>query len=263
MKILTWNVRKASASSKALWNIVRLADPDIALLQELKSVPNWIKDQFHTSIVAPKYFSGTLAPFSNAVLAKWPIQLESSLSSSLGWVNSIHQQTGWLLACQVEQSPTQIFRVICVHSPAFPIPKEQYKDYDVTGIKLPTNPSLWFTEILWSLLKDSMKGKVSNWIVGGDFNTSVLFDQPKDKGNGKVICRLNQLGLTDCLKYHLGKSVPTFRTPVGSFRHQLDYCYVSNSLLKRLKAAWVLSDAEVFGREKMLSDHLPIICEFD
>ena len=263
MKILTWNVRKASASSEALWDIVRLADPDIALLQELTSVPNWIKDQFHTSIVAPKYFSGKLAPFSNAVLAKWPIQPESSLSSSLGWVNSIHQQTGWLLECQVEQSPTQMFRVICVHSPAFPIPKEKYKDYDVTSIKLPTNPDLWFTEILWSLLKESMKGKISNWIVAGDFNTSVLLDQPRDRGNGKVICRLNQLGLTDCLSHHLGKLLPTFRHSNGSICHQLDYCYVSKPLLKRLKVAWVLSDAEVFGRKKMLSDHLPIICEFN
>lgn len=263
MKILTWNVRLATASNEPLWNIVRLADPDIALLQELSSVPSWIRDRYHVYIVAPMFFYGRAAKFNNAVLSKWPIQAEPFLSSSLDFVNSIHsKQYGWLLECQIEKSPSELFRVVCVHSPFWAIPKENLKNCDISAIKLPQKQDLWYTELLWSLLKDSMKDKNWNWIVGGDFNSSVLFDIPNDQGNREVRRRLNECGLTDCLSHYTNIPVPTFRTPKGLFLHQLDYCYVSNPLLPRLKEAWVLSDAEVFGRKKMLSDHLPIICEF-
>ena len=103
-----------------------------------------------------------------------------------------------------------------------------------------------------------------NWIVGGDFNSSILFDLPKDRGNREVIRRLNALGLTDCTVSHFyGESVPTFRQARGSIKHQLDYCYVNADLLERLACARVLSRQEVFGSMPKLSDHLPIVCEFD
>ena len=45
--------------------------------------------------------------------------------------------------------------------------------------------------------------------------------------------------------------------------HQLDYCYVNVPMLERLRRARVLSHEEVFDPKPRLSDHLPIVCEFD
>ena len=83
------------------------------------------------------------------------------------------------------------FRVVSVHSPAFFVPRDQYADVDVSGIKLPENPELWFTEILWALLRSSAISRDTNWIVAGDFNSSVLFDKPRDRGNWRIGKRLN------------------------------------------------------------------------
>ena len=77
-----------------------------------------------------------------------------------------------------------------------------------------------------------------------------------------VIRRMNKIGLTDCLSHFEVNPVPTFRQSRGSVIHQLDYCYVNKPLMKRFVRAQVPDQLEIFSREpKMLSDHLPIICE--
>ena len=108
-------------------------------------------------------------------------------------------------------------------------------------------------------------GSDTNWIVGGDFNVSVLFDVPKDRGNRETLRRLNRLRLTDCLSHTQGGpgAVPTFQHTSKTVEHQLDYCFVSPAMLKRLTRARVPTHEEVFGRKPRLSDHLPILCEFD
>ena len=47
--------------------------------------------------------------------------------------------------------------------------------------------------------------------------------------------------------------------PSGTF----GVCYVNAPMLKRLRRARVPSHEEVFSGKPRLSDHLPIVCEFD
>ena len=78
-----------------------------------------------------------------------------------------------------------------------------------------------------------------------------------------VIKRMNELGLTDCLSHVNGEPVPTFRHPRGWVAHQLDYCYVNEPVMQRFIGAHVPDRSEIFeSKPKLLSDHLPIICEF-
>lgn len=264
MKVLSWNVRRAGTQSEAVWNVFDLINPDIACLQEVTSVPDWIQTKYDSCLVAPKYFTGIDAPYNTAVLSRWPIDSKRFLESSLDWVNKIHdKQYGWLLECTITAENQQQYRVISVHSPAERVPKSVYQEIDISAVKLPQNPDLWFTEILWSLLKDTYKDTGQKWIVGGDFNTSIHFDKPRDRGNQEVIARMNHCGFEDCLSKHHAEYVPTFRHSRGRVTHQLDYCYVNSPLLKQLRHVSVLGRAEVFQRKPMLSDHLPIICEFD
>lgn len=46
-------------------------------------------------------------------------------------------------------------------------------------------------------------------------------------------------------------------------QHQLDYCYVNAPVLEWLNRACVPSQEQVFGPTPRLSDHLPIVCDFD
>jgi len=141
--------------------------------------------------------------------------------------------------------------------------RDHYQCHWVTGIKLTNNRDLWFTEILWALLRNAGISDDTNWIVAGDFNSSVLFDEPIDTGNREIIERLNALGLTDCLSHSHRGPVPTFQHTSKSVDHQLDYCYVNAPMLRRLRKARVPNHEEVFYTTPRLSDHLPIVCEFN
>lgn len=262
MKVLTWNVNRAGASRDGIWALVRREAPDIALMQELSGLPEWVQDRYHCHRVAPGYFSGHRAPFTTAVLSRWPLETTPFLHSPLDWVNAIQRERdGWLLECQTTPGGGQPIRVVSVHSPSFHIPAETLKGVDVSPIKLTNNPELWFTEVLWSLLSNADGDDGALWIVAGDFNSSVLFDVPTDRGNRQVIERMNGLRLTDCLSHFHGEPVPTFRHSGGSVLHQLDYCYVNRPLLNRLAHARVPEREQVF--DERLSDHLPIVCEFN
>ena len=266
MKVLTWNVNKAGESRRELWEMVQRENAEIVLLQEVTRVPAFLLRSYQCHLLRPRYFEGHNARFSTAVLSKGLIDATPYLESGLDWVDRIYgERYGWIVGCEVALESGERFRVVSVHSPAFPIPLDQYADVDASGIKLPTNPDLWFTEILWTLLRSSAIADDMNWIVGGDFNASVLFDEPKDRGNGEVIRRLNRLGLIDCLSHSHPGPVATFRAALdGSVKHQLDYCFVNGPMLKRLRRpARVPNREDVFDRKPRLSDHLPVLCEFE
>ena len=126
------------------------------------------------------------------------------------------------------------------------------------------NEYVWCTEILWSLLTHSMGRHSGPWLVGGDFNSSETFDawRTGGRGNRQIIERMNALGLTDCLRSHHGRLVPTFRNPRGGkIIHQIDHLYVSEPLLGSLRSADVGPSDIIF--DQRLSDHLPIIADFD
>ena len=74
---------------------------------------------------------------------------------------------------------------------------------------------------------------------------------------------MTKLGLTDCLSPDAEKPVPTFQQTTKAVEHQLDYLYVSTPLLKRLRNARVPSRQEVFDQVPRVSDHLPVVCEFN
>lgn len=263
MKALTWNVNRAGVSRTGLWDFVEREDADIVMLQEVTSIPDRICDRYRSHLVKPRYFGGHLAPFASAVLAKGSINTKPFLDSELDWVNRIHtERSGWILECEVAVADREQIRVVSVHSPAFPIPQDQWAGKDVGGIKLANNPDLWFSQILWALLLHANLANGTSWIVGGDFNSSILFDYPRDRGNRENIARLNGLGLIDCLSSFEGQSVPTFQDTRKNLRHQIDYLYVNGPMRDRLVGACVPNPAVVFDPSPRLSDHLPIVCEF-
>ena len=264
MKVLTWNVNKAGElRRRKLWEMVQREDADIVLLQEVTGIPGWIRERYQCHWISPRYFEGDNAPFSSAVLSKGAIDATPYLESELEWVNKIYRERwGWIIGCEITLDTGERFRVVTVHSPAFPIPRDQWADVDVSGIKLTNNRKLWFTEILWALLRTASISDDTNWIVGGDFNSSVKFDEPKDRGNREIIERLNALGLTDCLSHFHDGPIPTFQQSRKTVEHQIDYCYVNTPILKRLTQARVPSHEDVFHPKPRLSDHLPILCEF-
>lgn len=290
MRVLTWNMfnvssaPRAESSSAKKWKSFLEMKPDVAMLQEVNDMPGAVSECYHVKHVKASFLRGDKARFGTAVLARretgWKIGPEVTWESEHDWVNRIQEEfPGWLVGRQVENGSGDRYMAVSVYSPAWPVWSKKYEEgklpaickildgVDVTPVKLkaPYQRYLWFTEILWSLLKGATAGDgASKWIVAGDFNSSVLFDEPKDKGNGEIIARLNALRLFDCVFEHTEKHEPTY----WAFRerkryppvHQLDYVYVSEPVLARLRD--VALGGGLPEEDKWRSDHLPVVCDF-
>lgn len=169
-------MRRAKAESPA-WEQIRELSPDIALLQEVSSIPNDIASGFHIISAKVARKNGQKQTFSNVTLSRFTLESGMPLRSELPWVNN---------ACEFFDANIQTSRVklsgggclnlINVYSPAWPVPIQVVGDADVTSIRLQNNPQLWCTEILWKALWDSWNNLEDDVIVAGDFNSSETFD---------------------------------------------------------------------------------------
>lgn len=270
MRVITWNLHVANKESR-IWDLLLEINPDITLLQEVGSIPDKIKDTFNVLSKVAITKTGKPQRFSTAVIIKGKIIKEINLQSNYEWVNNeLEFFKGNFIACIVEFQTHEKFNVVSVHSPAWPVDKNRIKEIDVSQVKLTKNPKVWFTEIIWSALKNTISEN-EQWIVGGDYNSSETFDiEYKLKhgisggivggGNKEIRDRMYALGFKECLLEHNGKLTPTFKHSRKKIIHQLDHLYVSDKLFSRILKCEVGDQNKIFG--KALSDHLPIITDF-
>ena len=264
MKFVTWNVRR-STDDKKCWEIFSALNPDIAVLQEVGKLPTYLEEKYRCIFKIPKSKTSKNQKFSTYILTNGSVLGELRLSSEFDWVNKEYDFfSGNIVGHQVSDKNGSLFNVLSIYSPAWCVPWDRLNGIDVSKVKLHNNPDVWCTEIIWSLLCNSLPSLDQNWIMAGDFNCSTTFDWmwgKKPRGNQEIIDRLTNLGLTDCLSFHHGNLVPTFKnTTGGKVIHQLDYVYVNEPLLSRLKYCDTSYSDVVFDQN--ISDHLPIIAEF-
>lgn len=264
MKVVSWNLRRAGESSAA-WEILRDIDADVMLLQEVGGYP---KDLFahHDSVVAqPSTKSGKKQKFQTLILSRYQLEQKSSLTCGTPWVlKELDNFSGNIVVSSAQVTSKRTLNLVNVYSPAWPIPEAHLEGIDYSDLQLTNNPHLYCTELLWALLRDTFPDSTGNWLIGGDFNSSVLFDKwgAKPRGNQQTIDRMNSIGLFDCVSAFFGKPIPTFRNVRGKkVVHQLDYLYADSELIKNIQAASVIDNQNIF--EDSISDHLPIVTDFN
>lgn len=265
LRVLTWNARRAKSES-LVWDIISQINPDIVTLQEVISIPDFIKEYYNIHLKPAASKKGNSQIFNTAILSKGEISNEIHLYSEFDWVNNeLEFFKGNLLACEISIVGISPIKVVSVYSPAWPVDKERLKNIDISNIKLKQNPDVWCTEVLWSALKNNKNLKNENWIIAGDFNSSVTFDylwKGGPRGNQEIIDRMNSIGFIECLHSYSDGLVPTFRNPKGGKTiHQIDHMYVTENLYSSLNNSHVGDSFEIF--EKSISDHLPIISDFE
>jgi len=271
MKVITWNVHSANKKSP-VWQYFSGLDADVALLQEVVGIPQEIKNIYNVLSRVAIYKTGKHQRFSTAVITKGTIVNEINLKSDYDWVNrELDFFIGNLVGCSVQIPNQELFNIISVYSPAWSVDRNRLTGIDVSQVKLQSNPDVWATEILWAALKKAVT-KNSNWIVGGDFNSSETFDKEwqirygvkyglQSSGNKEILDRMQNLGLTECLRrYNNGKIIPTFKHSSGEIAHQMDHLFVTDRLFLRINNCIAGDPITVFDK---LSDHLPIIADFN
>lgn len=188
-----------------------------------------------------------------------------SLKGLSDWVDAELERFGGNLICRdLFPRDAPPLKAVSVYSPAWEIDRKRLAHVDVSGMRLTTNPDVWLADILWASLRHHKLSPTERWIVGGDFNLSETFDQSNWSagGNREYLDRMAALGLTECLRKARGALTPTFRTTAGrAVKHQIDHLFVTESLASRLVACDTGSRERVF--EKELSDHLPVVADFE
>jgi exonuclease III len=265
-RIVAWNCRRASAMSAA-WHYLEELDPDVALLQEVGTLPDQITSAYAVASAIPVTDTGRPQRFQTAVLVKGEIMADVELYPPNDWVaRELDFFRGNFVAKQVILPNGLELKVISVYSPAFPVARSRLAGIDTTGIQLTQNRDVWATEILWTCLQGIKQLAQDRFVVGGDFNSSETFDilwGKKPRGNVEIMERMHALGLRDCLRSFQGQLTPTFRTPRdGAVIHQIDHLYVTRPLLGELVHCNVGAADRVFGPRPALSDHLPIVADF-
>jgi exonuclease III len=165
---------------------------------------------------------------------------------------------------RISTSAIPAFFLINVYSPAWPIDRERLSERAVDSVKLVQNPDVWVTDLLVAGLRERLSPSPAEWLIAGDFNACESFDQWKGgpRGNREWLDRMDSLGLRECLRQHQGALTPTFRRP-GSVlaKSQIDHMFVTGRLSQQLVGCSVGAPSVVY--DQGLSDHLPIIAEFE
>ena len=263
MRVIAWNINRAHSDTKETWNYLLELNPDLAFLQEVNLIPDFIKNEFECLYKKATYKNGQPQRFGTAILVKKRIIMKPfQLSAELNWVNDeLIFFGGNFLAAEIILENGFHAQTISVHSPAWRIEPARLVGFDVSEIKLKNNSDVWGTELLWAALNHMKPKNNLPWIVGGDFNFSVTFDSPKLRGNQEIIDRMNKLNLVECLFHKKEMLTPTFKNANDKkIVHQIDHLFVSEDLVSSLEFCDTGNSQHIF--ENSLSDHLPIIADF-
>jgi len=265
MRVITWNMNKATIRRKESWEYLLELNPDVALLQEVNSIPDFIQNGFDCLYRKAIKKNGQPQHFGTAILVKGKILQPIQLSSEWNWViEELNLFSGNLVAAEIMLENEFRAQIMSVHSPAWCIDPMRLMDVEVNEVKLKKNSKVWGTELVWAALRYAIPTSKTPWIVGGDFNSSPTFDylwKGGPHGNQEVPDRMNALELVECLFHSKGVLTPTFKNATDKkVIHQIDHLFVSADLISSLGFCKTGNTQHIF--ENSLSDHLPIIADF-
>ena len=237
--------------------------PDIMLLQEVSSFPNWIENNYIYKYEKSSTKNNVKQIFGNLLAHNAKNMQEIELTTELAWVNKeLKRFKGNLFSYNIKLNSNTL-HLISVYSPAWPLNSDLLKQEQIGSVKLTQNRELWLADLLWYALKCNIN-PTEYYIIGGDFNLSTTFDswEKNPRGNQEYLDRMRDIGLIECLKEYNGRLTPTFRnTNNGRMLHQIDHLFVTPKLYVKIKDCHVGDESVIFGNK--LSDHLPIIADFN
>lgn len=256
LRVVAWNCR-STLSNSPLWEYLLQLDPDVALLQDVRSYPPVLEETYTVREKLARHKSGHDHRFKTLLLAKGPI-LPLDLAIGIDWVDKeLEYFSGNLIAGRIAIPEFGQLNVISVYSPPWNVPSERLKDIDISGVRQLNNEVIWVADLVLAMLRKKLSLSDESWIVGGDFNTCETFAKDAKEFLGKM----SELGLKECLRAFQGQITPTFRHQRGIIRNQLDHLFVTKALGENLLSAQTPPVGTIF--EYGFSDHSPIIADFE
>jgi exonuclease III len=251
MRIVTWNIHRAHAKRNT-WDFALSLGADIMLLQEVGQLPMDRLGGYQVISTYPLRRDGGMQRFQSAMLVRGTVGDRIALRVRPEFDHLLPRTERNMYAHLVRLSGGDELGVLHAYNPPWPLER--------TGGK-----SIWLTHLLEDVVGSLSEIADSPWVVGGDLNLSETFDQRsiKPRGNKAFLDAMAGTGLTECLRHWQGGLTPTYMHTNKKIVHQIDHLFASKPLLARLRACGTASRDAIFGSSPRLSDHLPIIADFE
>lgn len=235
MKIVTWN---CNGALRRKFQTLSELDADIYIVQECEN-PATIENSDYQEWAENHLWIGDSKNKGIGIFAKNKIELKQ-----LDWTNSYRDHfVKHFLPCSVNG------------------------DFDLIGVWTHRNnsPNFGYIGQFWKYLQ-LHKPKLAKTLIAGDFNSNVIWDQwDRWWNHSDVVTELSEIGIESLYHSFSGElqgneTRPTlFHQRNLNKPYHIDYIFGSSEFVENLK------QIEIGILEKWfpLSDHLPVISEFD
>jgi len=165
VRLLVWNMGVGGpggsiAGHERAWQYLREQNFDVALLQETRRPPAWVKNDGGSFIWKPKYASA----WGCAVVARSVDLLCYEPDETFPWLGELSGSTA------IAQAPADPKWLVSVHLHASAIPAAVLAHHSIEGVELTTpNRSVWPTNVIPHELHRLFRTDAFIW--GGDLNT--------------------------------------------------------------------------------------------
>lgn len=253
MKIISWNMARAirpKGMDTDPWTVLETLNPDIALLQEAKVPPSTFGGHFH--------MVNTNRGWGTAIWSKYPFSWTGNFPNGSESLNEKIKEAlaGYVASAVIGLSSSCSLSVTSVHAYPAAVKKQYLEDFPIESVKLPSESNVWPGDLIWWSTR-FLPSEGGSFILGGDWNTSLLFDKVYGpRGNAEFFARMRDTGWYTAMKKFHETEVQTYYSP-GKGPYQLDHVFLTSDLYDGLKTAEVLPTPKVLST----SDHAPIVLE--
>lgn len=267
MKVVSWNLAWVTPGYRDkqddAWRyLVDELRPDLALLQEVGRIPDFVSDNFR--VVAPQERASTAATWwSSVIIGRPDISLEEIPTAQIGnWVDG-PLLYGYIATGRIVLGDEPVF-VASVHAPPRAVEEDSpdIPNEDLEAMRLEPLGSkrrrakVWYSDLAFEAL-DRYLTKGQRFLIGGDWNTARLFDNfsTYPPTGTAFFVRARERGWHDC---HGEENEERTLLKPGTRPYQLDHMFCDRQAAKKLASCRVLGEPEIAE----LSDHAPLVAHF-
>jgi len=233
IKILTWNISKASHTRENLWKYLTELDFDIGLFQEVYILPYKIRKNYYS-------VRGEM----NAILLKKSIITNVEKENILDVPSGNDLIADLCISCEAKLLGNKLV-ILSIYN----YPGPTVSDFAE------------FLEILYKYLRNN-RDKII--IIGGDFCMNEKFQNQVKKWGllaREIKEELSRLDYKEVVYERYGDSAFTFITTKNKKTYQIDYLFIPKEV--SLVDVMIGNKDDIIGPNSRLSDHLPIIATIE
>ena len=221
-------------------------------MQEVTPPPEWMGGHFNFLPTKRGWGTGIWSRFKFDSQSEIP-DLDKTELSSID--NAL---TGYICGAKITLPKFGQCSFISIHAYPSKVDEKYLHKLQKEVLKTENAKDVWPGDLIWWLTRKLTKS-TNQVIIGGDWNTSLLFDKVYGpRGNLGFFSRMKETGWFDALKKFSSDEIQTYYKK-NSGPYQLDHIFLTEELYKDLKDGRVQNSNQILSA----SDHAPVLLDFD